>query len=437
MPEANEHKYPFDVLDATKIWPEELIPVRRVGKMTLNRNPENFFAETEQVAFHTANLVTGIEPTDDPLLQGRNFSYLDTQINRFNGTNFSEVPINRAVAPVHNFQNDGYMRQRIRTGRVAYFPSTLDDGSLRLAAEDQGGFRHYPEPIEGNKVRTRSAKFKDYFSQPRLYWMSLTEFEQQHLVDAARFELGKVETKAIRERMVALFSLIDESLARRVAEGIGVSPPSGQVRIQDAAGQVLKRVSPPAEKGVWVEQSSALSLANQPRDSIATRKIACLVTDGVSADTVGVLRKALEAQGAIVELIGEVLGTVKTSEGGTLPVDRPSSGVASVMYDAVFVPTGDKLGATLAASGDALHFVNEAYKHGKPIAAVGDGIMLLERANIPHVSGNGSRRHGADNQNAGILTSDGSGLDAFTSAFAQAIAQHRFPLRPNLAATPA
>ena len=244
MPEADEHKYPFDILDATKLWPEELIPVRRVGKMTLNRNPENFFAETEQVAFHTANVVPGIELSDDPLLQGRNFSYLDTQINRFNSTNFSEVPINRSIAPVHNFQNDGYMRQRIRSGRVAYFPSTLDDGALRLAPEDEGAFHHYPESVEGRAVRTRSRKFKDYFSQARLYWNSLSEFEQRHLVEAARFELGKVETMPVRERMVGLFSLIDASLARRVAEGIGVPVPRGQVRIQDASGQVLHRVSP-------------------------------------------------------------------------------------------------------------------------------------------------------------------------------------------------
>ena len=437
MPEADEHNYPFDILDATKIWPEELIPLRRVGKMMLNRNPENFFAETEQVAFHTANLVPGIEPSDDPLLQGRNFSYLDTQINRFNSTNFSEVPINRSIAPVHNFQNDGYMRQRIRSGRVAYFPSMLDDGELQLAAEDQGAFRHFPEPVEGQKVRTRSEKFKDYFSQPHLYWNSLSDFEQQHLVDAARFELGKVETMAIRERMVALFRLIDESFGRRVADGIGVSPPSGRVHIQDAAGRVLQRVSPPVRAGVWLERSPALSLANQPHEAIATRKIACLVADGVSARTVDTIRDALQKQGAVVETVGELLGAVKTSEGGSLHVDRSGSGVGSVMYDAVFVPTGDGLAQKLTASGDALHFINEAYKHGKPMGAVGEGVTLLERASIPHVTGQGSSRDRAVDEDVGIVTNDGSDLDAFTATFARTIAQHRFPLRPNLAATPA
>ncbi len=438
MPEADEHKYPFDILDATKIWPEELIPVRRVGKMTLNRNPENFFAETEQVAFHTANLVPGIEPTDDPLLQGRNFSYLDTQINRFNSTNFSEVPINRPVAAVHNFQNDGYMRQRIRTGRVAYFPSTLADGSLHLAPEDDAAYRHYPESVDGRKVRTRSEKFRDYFSQPRLYWNSLTEFEQQHLVDAARFELGKVETFHVRERMVALFSLIDESLAQEVAAGIGVPLPSGPQEIHDAAGERLHRVSPKVGHGVWVDRSPALSLANQPKDSIATRKVAFLVADGVDAQDVESMRSVLIGQGATVETVGAILGDVKTADGGKLAVDRPASGVASVLYDAVFVPGGDGVAQKLVGNGRAVHFVSEAFVHGKPIAALGEGIQLLDRASIPHTMRNGVTPEAAERPDAGVLTAgDPSGAQALAQAFVRVIAQHRFPMRANATAVPA
>ena len=437
MPEADADKYPFDVLDATKIWPEEVIPVRRIGKMTLTRNPDNFFAETEQVAFHTANLVPGIEPTDDPLLQGRNFSYLDTQLNRFNGTNFSEVPINRPLAQVHNHQQDGYMRQKIHTGRVSYFPSSLDAGAVRLSPADEHAYRHVPQPLQGAKVRARPEKFKDYFSQARLYWNSLTEYEQHHLVDAARFELAHVEAEPVRARMVALFSLVDESLAQRVAAGIGVSPPSGQVEVRDAAGEVLHRVTPPSHDGVWVDRSPALSLANQPRDSIATRRVAVLVGDGVDQHQVETVVSALGRQGAAAETIGAVLGSVKTAGGGSLVVDRAGSAVGSVLYDAVFVPGGGHVRALLD-NGEALHFINEAFKHGKPIGALAEGIDLLQRASIPRVAADGVDPRAAESPDAGIVAvRDGSNAADFAAAFIRAVAQHRFPLRPNLMAVPA
>jgi catalase len=437
MPEADAEKYPFDILDATKIWPEELIPVRRIGKMTLNRNPDNFFAETEQAAFHTANLVPGIEPTNDPLLQGRNFSYLDTQINRFNGTNFSEVPINRPIAAVHNHQTDGYMRQRIHQGRVAYFPSSLGDGGVQLAPPDEHSYRHYPEPVSGTKMRGRPEKFKDYFSQARLYWNSLTEYEQQHLVDAAHFELGHVETKHVRERMVALFSLVDEALAQRVAAGIGVTPPRGQVEVRDAAGDVLHRVTPPVHDGVWVESSPSLSMANQPRETIVTRRVAILVGEGVDGTQLEAVRSALLMAGGTAETIGEVMGPVKAADGSSVEVQRAGSAVGSVLYDAVFVPGGKHI-QKLLQNGDALHFVNEAYKHGKPIGVLGEGVQLLERASIPRVSADGVNPQAAERLDAGIIAvTEGSAAKAFAETFIRAIAQHRFPLRPNLAAVPA
>ncbi len=217
LDEADEFKYPFDVLDATKIWPEELVPVRRVGRLVLNRNPDNFFAETEQVAFHIGNLVPGIDVTNDPLLQGRLFSYLDTQLIRLGGPNFHEIPINKSVAPVRNNQRDGYHRTQIDQGRTSYFPNTLGAGYPRLAPPEEA-YVNYPGHVEGDKVRRRSERFRDYFSQATLFWNSLSASERRHLLDAARFELGRVETPLIRQRMVALFDQVDRDLAVGIAE---------------------------------------------------------------------------------------------------------------------------------------------------------------------------------------------------------------------------
>jgi catalase len=216
----DQYTFPLDILDATKLWPEELVPVRRIGKMTLNRNPDNFFAETEQVAFHTANVAPGIDFSDDPLLQGRNFSYLDTQLNRFGSTNFTEIPINRSIAPVHNNQRDGYMRQTINQGRANYYPNSLDQGYPITAPESEHSYVHYPERVDGSKIAMRSEMFKDYFSQATLFWRSLSPAEQQYLVDACRFELDKVESVQEREREVSLF---DHVLKIRLKVGVSRS----------------------------------------------------------------------------------------------------------------------------------------------------------------------------------------------------------------------
>jgi len=196
--EEDEHKFEFDLLDSTKIIPEELVPVILIGKMTLNRNPDNFFAETEQVAYHLGNIVPGIDFTNDPLLQGRLFSYIDTQLTRLGGPNFHEIPINRPIVPIHNTQQDGFMRQSIKKGKVNYEPNSLGGGCPYQAMMSHGGFHSYPEQINGQKVRARSASFNDHFSQATLFYNSQSDYEKKHIIDALRFELGKVQTIAIR-----------------------------------------------------------------------------------------------------------------------------------------------------------------------------------------------------------------------------------------------
>src|SRR4026209_2557548 len=223
--EKDEHKFAFDLLDHTKIIPEEIVPVRRIGKLTLNRNPDNFFAETEQVAFHVGNIVPGVDFTNDPLMQGRLFSYLDTQLIRLGGPNFHEIPINRPVAPLHNNQRDGFMRQTVNRGQTSYDPNTLRGGCPFQAGMDMSGFASYAEKIDAQKVRQRSESLFDHFSQASLFYRSQSAAEQNHIVRALRFELGKVETPPIRERMLGLLAQVDTDLANRVAAGLGLSVP--------------------------------------------------------------------------------------------------------------------------------------------------------------------------------------------------------------------
>ncbi len=409
----DEHKFPFDVLDATKLWPEELVPVRRIGKMTLNRNPENFFAETEQVAFHTGHLVPGIDVTDDPLLQGRLFSYLDTQLLRLGGPNFAEIPINRSVARVRNNQRDGFHRTQIDPGQTAYFPNTLGLGCPALAPASEGGYVHYPEPVEGVKIRRRGEKFKDYFSQARLFYRSLSDVEQRHLIDAARFELGRVESPVVRQRMVALFDLVDRALATRVAERIGVTPPSGEpLEIRDAAGEALHAAHPRPKTGVWVEESPALSQMHTLKGSIKSRRVAVLLAPGFDATQFMAIKGALEAGGAHPEVVSLALGVVTAADGTAVPVDKSSQVAASVLYDAVCVPGGADHVVGLAELDEVERFLAEAFRHGKAIGVLGDAIDLLP----PGTDG------------AGVITG-GTDAHAFIQEFVAAIGEHRFPER--------
>jgi catalase len=411
VPEKDEHKYPFDLLDPTKLIPEELVPVMRIGKMTLNRNPDNFFAETEQVAFHPGHLVPGIDFTNDPLLQGRLFSYTDTQLSRLGSPNFHEIPINRSISPVHNNQRDGHMRQQINVGKSSYHPNSVGAGFPQQAKATEGGFTSYEERIDARKVRARSKSFMDFFSQATLFFNSQSEPEQSHIVDALQFELGKVETPAIRERMVGLLTKINTTLASKVAEGLGIPVPKPQEPLNHSYGADANpedHQDKPQKQ--TIEKSPALSMSNTPKDNIKTRQIAILAADGVDADALKTMKSALEAESAQCKLIAPRGGSIKDSKSVDQKVDMSFLTAASVIFDAVYVPAGEK---GLLNNADAIHFINESYRHCKAIAT--DETTLLDETYA------GAKLKKGGPAAAGIITGKNK-----TKEFIQAIAQHRF-----------
>lgn len=425
VPEADEHKYDFDLLDATKIIPEELVPVQRIGKLTLNRNPDNFFAETEQVAFHIGHIVPGIDFTNDPLLQGRLFSYTDTQLIRLGGPNFQEIPINCPFHRVHNNQRDGYMRQTINKGRVSYSPNSLGGGDPRQAKVAEGGFTSYTERIDAVKIRERSRSFFDHFSQATLFYNSQSDPEKQHIVDALRFELGKVDTVAIRQRMIGILTQVDKDLASQVAHGLGLDVPEAPekpVNHSVPADADPEKYEPFPPKTPVPYISPALSMVNTVKDSISTRKIALLAADGVDATSLTTVKKALETAGAITEVVAPHLGNIIAEDGTAIPVVKSFLTAASVFYDALYVPAGVSSVATLEADADAVHFLNEAYRHCKAIAAHGNALQVLEATyffkRIPE------DRSAASALLEGVIVSDDAAKLAAT--FVNAIAQHRF-----------
>ncbi len=424
--EEDEMSFAFDLLDATKLIPEELVPIKFIGKMTLNRNPDNFFAETEQVAFHPGNLVPGIDVTNDPLLQGRLFSYLDTQLNRFNSANFHEVPINRPKCPVHNNQQDGFMRQTVNKGKVNYFPNTLGGGCPMHAPEKMGGYVHYMEKVDGRKIRERSESFKDHYSQATLFWNSMSPVEKKHIVEAAHFELGKVETKAIRERMLAHFHKIDPELARRTAAGIGVDVPKKSIEelLREVKQDVDNDISKPL-KGKSVDKSAALSMENAKKYGTKTRKVAVLLADGYNHRELTEVKEALMEKGVQVKVISKFLGTLKSEDGQKTEVDKSQVTAGSIMFDAVFVPGGKASVEALKKQGDAIHFLNEAFKHCKPIGATGEAVTLLAASDVAGVTLSSEAKAGLQQDSGVVSQSQGADLKEFNQAFLGAIAEHR------------
>jgi len=409
--EKDEHKFDFDLLDPTKLIPEELVPVRRIGKMVLNRNPDNFFAETEQVAFHPGHVVPGIDFSNDPLLQGRLFSYLDTQLSRLGGPNFHEIPINRPITPVHNNQRDGHMRQTINRGQSAHDPNTVNGGCPFQAKMSQGGFASYAERIDGNKIRTRSASFMDHFSQATLFYNSQSEVEKNHIVNALRFELSKVEREDIRERVVSLLTQVDKSLANQVGEALGITPkkPEPLMNKSVPADADPKKYQPKTVKQA-IDASPALSMANTIKNTIKTRQIAILAANGVDDTALNQMKKALEAEGAVAKVIAPMLGNIKGIK-GNIKADATLFNTASVLFDAVYIPGGTKSVATLQNDAQAILFINEAYKHCKAIAAEGEAEEMLKATY-------------ANSKGPGVVTGKGKGNIA--KNFISAIAQHRF-----------
>lgn len=434
--EKDEMSFDFDLLDPTKIVPEELVPVIRIGKMTLNRNPDNFFAETEQVAFHVGHIVPGIDFTNDPLLQGRLFSYTDTQLIRLGGPNFQEIPINRPVVPVHNNQRDGHMRQTINQGRTSYSPNSLGGGCPFQAKWAEGGFASYTEKIDAQKVRERSRSFFDHFSQATLFYNSQSDTEKAHIVKAFSFELGKVETVAIRQRMLGIIAEVDKSLATAVAYNLGLpvpKKPEQPVNHSIPADGNPKKFQPFKGNNA-IDQSPALSMANTIKGNIRTRKVAILAADGVDEASLNNIKNALIAQGAVPELIAPRLGTILAENNAEILVDKSLLTVASVLYDAVYVPAGTNSMATIADDPDAIHFLNEAYRHCKPIAFDARAIAVLENTAFSKKVLNSKQGVDMPESKGIVLESNAKKL---ATLFIQAIGQHRFWERESSKEVPA
>ncbi|WP_031470533.1 catalase [Sciscionella sediminilitoris] len=408
--EEDEHAFDFDLLDPTKVVPEEQVPVEPVGRLVLNRNPDNFFAETEQIAFHTANIVPGIDFTNDPLLQARNFSYLDTQLIRLGGPNFAQLPVNRPVAEVHNNQRDGYGQNLVHTGKHAYFPNA--SGCPAIGGAFPEVFAHYQEKVSGKKVRQRSASFTDHVGQAALFWNSMSEIEQQHIVAAFCFELGKVTMPPIRERAVDRLLDIDRGLATRVAEGLGI-------QLADRPRREHGEVSSPA-----------LSQLNTTMDTVDTRRVAILAADGIDGLGTGKVLEALREAGVVAEILAPQEGLISAADGANLRADRAVNTMASVLYDGVVVPGGAGAVETLRADGYAVHFVLEAYKHAKPVGLCGAGRDILPDG-VLDVAGLG--RNGVFEEH-GVVSSDATGElleDAFLQRFLTVLKGHRVWDRPT------
>jgi len=435
VPEADEFKFDFDLLDPTKLIPEELVPVQRIGKMTLNRNPDNFFAETEQVAFHVGHIVPGIDFTNDPLMQGRLFSYTDTQLIRLGGPNFHEIPINRPVVAVHNNQRDGYMRQTINRGKTSYGPNSLGNNDPQQVKVADGGFTSYQERIDAKKVRARSKSFFDHFSQARLFFNSQSEPEKNHLIDAFSFELGKVKAVGIRQRMIGILSMVDEGLAAKVAFALGLKVPKAPMQPINhsipADGNPADYQPLPFEGKL--KKSAALSMADTIKDSIKSRKIAILAADGVDVKSLNTVKAAILAEGGVVQVIGPRLGIIKAADNAGISVDESFLTAASVLYDAVYVPGGTDSIAALKAEADAVHFLNEAFKHCKAIAADEMGAKLFEVTNFSKKL----PKEFSDDVvlKQGIVIENDAGKLA--NQFIKAIAKHRFWEREKARKVPA
>jgi catalase len=403
--EKQAEKFSFDVLDATKIVPEELVPLTPVGRLVLNRNPDNFFAETEQVAFCTANVIPGIDFTNDPLLAGRIHSYHDTQISRLGGPNFHEIPINAPVAQVHNNQRDGMHRQAIHRGRVAYEPNSLGGGCPFQVGS--AGFTSFREHIDDDKVRGKPERFADHYTQATLFWNSQSPFEKAHIVRGFRFELTKVQVPSIRERVVAMLANVDGGLAETLAAELGMPLPEPLPR-------ALKRAPKPE-----VTVSPALSLLAHPGDgSIRTRRIAILVADGVDGEAAQALHDGLEKEGAVPRFVGARLGTVETDEGESLDVEVTLETMPSVLFDALALPGGKAAVTTLGNLGHALEFIKDQYRHAKPLLALKEAADLVENAGISATLPSGE-------PDPGVLVARDGEAERVLPDFVEAIARHR------------
>jgi catalase len=361
------NKFEFDVLDATKLIPEEIVPLRIIGKMVLDRNVDNYFAETEQVAFATTDVVPGIDFTNDPLLQGRNLSYIDTQLSRLGGPNYEQIPVNAPRCPMRNMQRDGHMSIIPQLGRVSYSPSSLDANTPRQ--DPANGFSSFLAPEQGDRLRIRSESFADHFSQALMFFNSQTESEQNHIISAFIFELSKVETKAVRERMVGQLVNVSTAIAQRVANGLGM-----QGTITPISTAVATRTDLP--------KSDALSIVKKMVPGLATKVVGCLVADGSDAKAVMALQQAVIAAGATMKIVAPKIGGAVASDKTLIEADFQLAGGPSVLFDTVYVSLS-KAGATLLSTeAAAVAWVHDAFAHLKVIGATASSAPLLDAAGV-------------------------------------------------------
>jgi len=360
IPEADEHKFDFDILDATKIWPEELVPLIDVGELVLNRTVDEYFPETEQVAFCTSHIVPGIGFSDDPLLQGRNFSYFDTQITRL-GINWEELPINRPVCPVMNNQRDGAMRHRVIKGDINYWPNRKDIN--RPVPPQEGGYLEYAQKVEGIKQRARGPKFQEHYSQAQLFYNSLAPHEQTHLMNAIGFELSHCDDPMVYKSYMDVLQNVDLDLAKSIALKVDGKLPEKADRPNHG------RTSHGLSQGDFA-----------PKDpTVASRRIAILIADGFDAAEVKAVKAALTKAKALCFIIGPRRNEIKPAQdiGEKIIADHHFEGQRSTLFDAIYIPSGAEHTKTLSKNGRVVHWVREAFGHLKPIAAVGEAVNFL------------------------------------------------------------
>jgi catalase len=408
LPDTEDQMFEgIDLLDSTKLVPEELAPVELVGRLTLDRNVTDFFAETEQVAFCTAHLVPGIEATDDPLLQARHFSYFDTQLTRLGGPNFEFLPVNRSLAPVNSMMQDGFGQSAILGGRTRYSPNSLGGGCPFTSAMSEGGYVHVPRVVTGAKTRSRPEPHPDYFTQATMFWNSMSEVEKEHIAGAFSFELGKVEVAHVRERMVRNLAEVDADLVARVAAALGMDAPPGSTTSSD-----------PAE---LTTASPALSQVPVAPDPVDGRLVAVLAADGLDAGGVLALAAAATGARARAQVVAPHLGVLQGADGTPVPAPKAFLTAQSVEFDVVVVAGG--AGAELLAPDPLVAmFVQEAYRHHKTIGAWGEGVDVLTGFGIPLDA-------------PGVVTADA--VDAgFSSSLLEAAGWHRHWERPSLVVLP-
>lgn len=388
----DEFRFDFDILDCTKLWPEELIPLQRIGKLTLNQNVTNFFAETEQVAFCPANVVPGIDFTNDPMLQGRLFSYLDTQISRLGGPNFQQIPINRPLTMVNNNQRDGMHRMTIDEGQTNYYPNALNQGEPHAARDGESHFEHYQEKVEGHIIRERSESFRDHYTQAAMFWNSMSDWEKKHIIDAFRFELGKCKNQNTRQRLADMLGNVNPELAQKVAEGLGVTPPANTAN--------------PA-----AFSSPALSMANTPK-SPKTKKVAILIEEGFNKAQFDAVSAAITGAGAYFDVVSCKLGPVTACDNGTVESNQTYATTAAVFYDAAYIPGGAHA-ESLNGSADVQCFLRDTYRHYKTIGLSGEAEVLL-----------GMFRSG-QNPEPGIVCEQGGNMEGYVNDFLAALTTGR------------